>query len=191
MRGFYLVLIAVFLGMVSACAEPVVVREAKPSVSADKAKPAPAPVMNAKAYYERGLKASSQKDAIEAFTKALQLDPRLAEAYLGRGNAYTELKKPVQAVRDYSQYLLLRPRDISGYYKRAAAYGQAGDYKRCIDDWDTVIAESPREANVYYLRGNCYELSGNKEQATEDYKSAAMLGHGPAQAELKSRGIQW
>lgn len=193
MRTFRVLVTIVILAalMMIACARPTEIRTTKPADSADNGKPAQREQPGAKEYYERGVKAASYKDAIQEYSKALELDPGFADAYLGRGDAYSGLEKAAEAVRDYSKYLELKPKDIFGYYKRAAAYGYAGDYQRCIEDWDIVIAQFPKEASVYYSRGTCYELSGKRERAAEDYKTAAKLGYGPARDELKSRGIQW
>src|SRR5512140_171181 len=100
MRKLRLVLVVFVLCSlvtVSACSKTVAVKEAKPSEAAVSrkpiSKPVPVPELDAKGYYELGLRAANHNDAIEAFTKALKLDPAFADAYLGRGDAYSALKK--------------------------------------------------------------------------------------------------
>lgn len=147
--------------------------------------------VTAKEYYERGIRASGYKQAIKEFTKALKLDPTYAEAYLGRGDAYSGLENAKEAIRDFNEYLALRPKDVFGYLKRAVAYSYAGEFQKAIEDMDRVLAEFPKEASFYYERGQLYEAIGKKHQAIDDYKKAAKLGYDIAEDDLKERGIKW
>jgi tetratricopeptide (TPR) repeat protein len=49
------------------------------------------------------------KKAIEHFTKAINADPKYAEAYYARGACYQELKDKSNAVADYNMCLQLKP----------------------------------------------------------------------------------
>jgi tetratricopeptide (TPR) repeat protein len=55
------------------------------------------------------LEAKSYDDAIAAFSKALEIDPALAEAELGLGSALDQAGREAEAVGRFERYLDLRP----------------------------------------------------------------------------------
>ena len=61
--------------------------------------------MTAKEYFEKGLEAGNNgnhKAAIEYFSKAIELEPKYAEAYFNRGNAKFKLSNYTGAIEDFS-----------------------------------------------------------------------------------------
>ena len=75
-------------------------------------------------------------EAEALFNKALALKPDLAEAWLGRGNAFVKLERYDEAFADYDRALALKP-DLTGawlghllanlgrYHDSLAAYDKA------------------------------------------------------------------
>ena len=55
------------------------------------------------------LKLKRYDEAFAAYDKALALKPDLAEAWLGRGNVFTELKRYDEAFAAYDKALALKP----------------------------------------------------------------------------------
>jgi Flp pilus assembly protein TadD len=51
---------------------------------------------------------SRQQQAIEAYQKALQVDPQLAEAHLNLAYAYEQIHKPLPARQEYREACRLR-----------------------------------------------------------------------------------
>jgi regulator of sirC expression with transglutaminase-like and TPR domain len=47
--------------------------------------------------------------ALQDHTKAIELNPNLAEGYYNRGTAYRRLGDPEHAIHDYERYLQLAP----------------------------------------------------------------------------------
>ena len=56
--------------------------------------------------------------AIINFTKAIELDPKYANAYFNRGIAYSSLKKYPEALADYTKAIELDPKYVKAYYNR-------------------------------------------------------------------------
>src|SRR5438552_12671428 len=50
-----------------------------------------------------------REDAIELATKAIEAEPRKAQAYYVRGRFYAEVRQPQKAVKDLTQALALNP----------------------------------------------------------------------------------
>ncbi|MDR3614970.1 MAG: hypothetical protein P4L53_15530 [Candidatus Obscuribacterales bacterium] len=63
-------------------------------------------------------KTFEDKDAIDCFTKAIQLDPGLFRAYICRGDAYLTFEKTAEALHDYAkaQAILKGKPEVMGYF---------------------------------------------------------------------------
>jgi tetratricopeptide (TPR) repeat protein len=72
--------------------------------------------------------------ALADFNKALELNPRLAEAYSNRGWAYFEKGQYDQAIADCDKALELNPRLAEAYNNRAIAYYLKKDYDKAWED---------------------------------------------------------
>ena len=68
--------------------------------------------------------ADGQKEkAIEAYSKAIQIDPNCKKAYLSRAMCYNETDQPEKAVKDFSMAIRLDPRGGAyAYDQRAILY---------------------------------------------------------------------
>jgi hypothetical protein len=75
------------------------------------------------------VRSGSYTEAIDAFSQAIRLNPRDAEAYLYRGRAYQCRNQPGDldaAIGDFSQAIRFNPDDSEAYYSRAIAYRDRG-----------------------------------------------------------------
>lgn len=66
-------------------------------------------------------------EAIEHFSRALQNDAGLAEAYLGLGMALNSAGKYTEAIPPLKKYTEMDPTDPAGYYQLATAYARTGN----------------------------------------------------------------
>ena len=72
-------------------------------------------------HYNRGVGYIQQEKydlALAEFTKAINIDPRYAEAYLNRGFLYEQQEKPDLALSDYNQAININPRLAEAYNNR-------------------------------------------------------------------------
>ncbi|MFC1870224.1 tetratricopeptide repeat protein, partial [Chloroflexota bacterium] len=81
--------------------------------------------------------------AIEAFTKAIDLDPDLALAFNNRGWSYIELGQYEQAIADCNQAIELEPDLALAHSNRGRAYIELGQYEQAITDFDKAMALDP------------------------------------------------
>ena len=110
--------------------------------------------------------AKEYQDAIYAFNRVLELDPKLAGAYYNRGRAYGELGNYNQAIADCTRAIELDPKKAEAHYNRGVAYDKLGNYQQAIADYTRAIELDPKYEKAYFGRGLAYELLGNHEQAT-------------------------
>ena len=73
--------------------------------------------------------------AIAYFNKAIELNPRDADAYNNRGLAYFEGKGQYnKAIVDYNKAIELNPRSAAAYNNRGLSYFNKRDYEKAWDD---------------------------------------------------------
>jgi tetratricopeptide (TPR) repeat protein len=114
-------------------------------------------------------------EAIAACTRAIQLDPMSADAYLGRANAYNDKGDYDRAIYDLHQAIRFRPKNALAYSNRGNAYQGKGDYDLAIVDLDEAIRLDPKNARVYNNRGIAYNHKGDYDRAISDVDRAIRL----------------
>ena len=72
------------------------------------------------AYYILG----QHQKAIDDYTRAIELDPKLAEAYCNRGIAYSNLGQYQKAIDNFTRAIKLNPKHAFAYYIRGVTYGK-------------------------------------------------------------------
>ena len=138
-------------------------------------------------WFEKGYAlgtAGKHQEAIEAYTRAIELDPKLAAAgaYYNRGLSYVSLGNHRQAIRDFDRAIELNPNLAGAYTTRGSAYGAFGDHRQAIRDLDRAIELNPKDADAYYIRGLCYARLGDDRQAIRDFDRAIELNPNLADA---------
>jgi len=125
----------------------------------------------AEAFYKRG----AFKEAIAEYTKAIELEPEWAQAFLGRGNARVwGLDSNMElGQEDYDRAAALDPqyRDFA----QAVKYTNDGDLLRAIETFDMVIKNNINLMDAYSYRGNLYHLVGDFDKAISDNTEAIRL----------------
>jgi len=132
----------------------------------------------------------SYNDAIYAYGKAIELDPKYAMAYNNRGAVYDNIGNYSQAIKDYDRAIDLNPKYVEAYYNRGNAYGSLGNYSQEIKDYDKAIELNPNDEEAYNNRGAAYRSLGNYSQAIKDYDRAIDLNPKYAGA-YYNRGIAY
>jgi len=88
-------------------------------------------------HYNRGVDYIQQEKydlALAEFTKAINIDPRYAEAYLNRGFLYEQQEKPDLALSDYNQAININPRYATAYNNRGTLYYYRLEREKAIRD---------------------------------------------------------
>ena len=157
---------------------------------------------DAKEFYSRGLRSSLACRKIEYFTKALQLNPNLAEAYEKRAIHYYLQRRFEKAIQDYTRVIELKPHRVNAYQMRGLAYLKKGHseglmaqidplasslsnspgpesselLERAIDDFSRAIELDPQLAGAYSYRAEAFHLKGLTDEAIRDSTKAIELG---------------
>ena len=123
---------------------------------------------NAKDYFNLGLKSSVTRTKIKYYSKALELDPTLVEAYEKRGLLFFFQEKFDNVVQDYEAYIRLAPKKAEAYRMLGMGYLKSGDYRSAINNFTHAIEIEPDLSNSYANRAEAYRLIGDHEKAIFD-----------------------
>lgn len=130
-------------------------------------------------------------DAINAYSRAIELNPKYGAAYFNRGCAYYALGNYGQAIKDYEKAIEFNPNDAKVYYNRGNAYDELGNRNQAIRDYDKAIELNPRYTWAYNNRGNAYSKFGNYSQAIKDYNKAIEVNPNDAAAYVNRGGTYY
>ena len=152
-------------------------------------------------FYNRGLESSLAYKKVEYFSKAIQLDPNLAEAYEQRATHYYFQGKFDKARQDYTRAIALKPGDAVAYLMRglsalekahpqgfmaelnrlALRYTNMGVpesrelLEKAIDDFSHAIDLNPELTAAYSYRAKTYLIMGLSNEALRDSTKAIEL----------------
>jgi tetratricopeptide (TPR) repeat protein len=112
---------------------------------------------------------------VDSYTKAIELNPKDAEAYNNRGKTYHGLGEYHKAMEDYGKAIELSPKYAEAYAYRAFAYVNLEEYNKAIDDCNTAIKLNPDYAEAYAYRGFAYFNLGQAQNAMDDFNRSIKL----------------
>jgi tetratricopeptide (TPR) repeat protein len=115
--------------------------------------------------------------ALIQFSKAIQNNREIENAYANRCLTFIQLNQPHEAIADCSQAISLNPSHLTAYLNRGLAYYRMGDSIAAIEDFTTVLEHRPYDAQAYYNRGLAKAVRGHFEQSINDFNQALRHVH--------------
>ena len=134
--------------------------------------------LQARAWFSVGYLSGERADwkaSIDAYDKALELEPDATDAYNNRGVAWNELGQHDKALADYDKAIRLAPDYASAYNNRGNAKSDLGQPEAALADYDKAIELEPDHTSAYHNRGNAKFDLGQSEAALADYNEAIRL----------------
>ena len=113
--------------------------------------------------------------AIDALTKAIDLNRKAYESYLKRGAYWGMVGEHDKAITDNSMAIQLDPNQPAPYYSRGVARVSRGDYKQAIGDFDKVLQVNSELPAAYYFRGVARAESNEFDLALKDLERAIRM----------------
>jgi tetratricopeptide (TPR) repeat protein len=107
---------------------------------------------DASSWYERGcdLEESAPDDAAEAYRRALELDPTLADAQVNLGRLLHEAGDPRGAAGHYRKAIELRPDNVIALFNLGVALTDLRMPDEAILAYRTALAADPACADAHY-----------------------------------------
>ena len=112
------------------------------------------------------------KDAIQAFSKVIQLKPDYIEAYYNRGVVLQELGQLSKAVDSYNKAIQLKPDYVQAYNNSGLALQELGQLDKALNSYEQAIQLKPDFAEAYNNRGNALKEIGQVDEAIDSYDKA-------------------
>lgn len=133
---------------------------------------------NAKKYYKTGqefVASGNYKDAIDQFTKAIDVQPDFSDAYLARAAAYEKLDLLKEASDDYDRASTFESNNTDVFYQAARLSYLLGDYQKAIEKADASILLKKTNPDGYVIKAKSLMDLGRYEEALETCNSSLTL----------------
>ncbi|HKY85488.1 MAG TPA: tetratricopeptide repeat protein, partial [Pseudorhodoplanes sp.] len=113
--------------------------------------------------------------AIDEYTRAIEIDRKLAPAYTFRGNAFEAKGEDGKAVSDYTKAVNVAPKMIKPLIDRGTLMERQGRLDLAIADFTRVIKLAKTDGAAYVPRARVYLRQGDFDRAITDLNKAIKL----------------
>lgn len=103
-------------------------------------------------------KQQDYQEAVNLYTKAIQLSPMSAVYHANRSIANLRMENFGYALNDANTCLQLDPNYVKGYYRRAAAHMALGRFKQALKDFETVVKVRPGDQDAKRKVHECAKI---------------------------------
>ncbi len=110
--------------------------------------------------------------AMTAFTNALDIDPKHAEAAYQRGRILLKIGEPQKVIADFTTVIIAKPAYGRAYARRGEAKIVLKSNEEAFKDFDRAIEASPQDYEVYVVRATYLMKFGQVAGARADLQRA-------------------
>jgi tetratricopeptide (TPR) repeat protein len=110
--------------------------------------------------------------ALKNYTRALELDPKMAAGYADRGFVYNDVKQPGKGVKDFETALQLEPGNGEAHLGMAYSYLQLHRPKSALAHLDAVQKISGKSHAWHLARAEAFRQSSDFPHAASEYRIA-------------------
>jgi len=126
-------------------------------------------------YFDLGLKTSLAYKKINYFTRAIELNPRLAPAYEKRGLNYYFQGKYNEVIEDFTNYTRLVPNKADAYRMLGMAYLKINNHDKSIVNFDKALDLDPQMKGVLGYRAEAFRMIGRLDEAIDNSTRALAM----------------
>jgi len=113
-------------------------------------------------------KQGQYQQAIDSFSKLIEIAPGNADAYKNRGVTFMKQEKYDLAIEDFNKAKELFP-ELKGLYSNlGVAWYYKKEYEKAIENYDIEIEMAPDNAVAYFNRALCLSELNRKTEALDD-----------------------
>jgi tetratricopeptide (TPR) repeat protein len=147
----------------------------------------------AEAWFEKGLEleqtGAALAEIVEAYEKALQLDPNSAGALVNLGTIHYHLRKWDEAERCYRQALEVDGSYALAHFNLGNLFDETGDRPRALAHYQAALRENPNYADAHYNAALIYQSQGEPMRAVHHWKAYLKLDAGSSWATIAKREL--
>jgi len=130
-------------------------------------------------WFERGLEleknAAPVLDVIEAYQKAIELDPRTAGAHVNLGTIFFNARKWKEAEYHYKQALQADPNYSLAHFDLGNLYDERGEHSLAAEHYMHALRIAPNYADAHYNLALVYQSSGQTMKAVHHWMTYLKL----------------
>jgi tetratricopeptide (TPR) repeat protein len=135
--------------------------------------------MTAERWFQRGLdleqSGAPHEEVIEAYQKAIDLDPKSAGALVNLGTIYFNARKWTEAERHYMQALQVDPDYALAHFDLANLYDERGDRAKAQHHYEAALQASPNYADAHYNLALLFQGSNQPMKAVQHWRAYLKL----------------
>lgn len=120
------------------------------------------------------------EDCVRLASRALQVDPKHAEALSNRGAALRALRRYDEALADYDRALAIAPRSATTLNNRGVTLAALGRHREALECYERALAVDPDYARARYNRGVSRLMLGDFRNGWIDYEWRWAGGEAPS-----------
>lgn len=132
-----------------------------------------------RAYNELGLHAIQVHDytlALDAFTRAIRINPYLSNAHINIGLAYEGLERFDMAIAAYEKAIRIDPEEPTAYYNLGIVYFQKkNNPQKALELFLKARDLNPLEPDVHQYLGRIYQSNGDVQLAQKEFQLFTQL----------------
>lgn len=129
-------------------------------------------------WFQRGLQfeqSGATREAIQAYEKAVDLDPGSAGAWVNLGTIYFNARQFQRAESYYRKALDADPGYALAHFNIGNLYDERGDYDRALWHYNSAVKLNPNYADAHYNLALLYQGGGHIMDAVRHWKSYLKL----------------
>ena len=107
------------------------------------------------------------EEAINSYSKALEIDPTLYEAWFQRGKSLDQLGQLEEAIANFDKALAIKPDLYEALYYKASCYSRLGNAKLAIENLKRAIEISPKDVREWAKTNPAFKAIQRDKQFQE------------------------
>ena len=156
-------------------------------------KPDASRLREAEAWFQKGLDleeaGAPAEDAVEAYQKALELNPEAAGALVNLGTIYYRQRKFADAETYYCEALEADPTYPLAQFNIGNLYDELGRLDEALEHYRLALELNPNYADAHFNLALLCERQGDNLKAVHHWKCYLKLDHGSQWADIARRQL--
>ena len=103
--------------------------------------------------------AGKYQDALDAYNKALSIDPDDANTWIGKGSVLYNLARYQESLDAYNKALSIDPNNADVWYRKGTALYMLGRRQESLDAYDKALSIDPNHAMALYEKKTLFHLT--------------------------------
>jgi tetratricopeptide (TPR) repeat protein len=111
------------------------------------------------------------KEAVAAYTRAIQLRPKFTDAFFNRGSCYQTIGDFEKSVADFTVVVTNKPKMADGWLYRGIGYSQLKQYDKAMADYNQALTLRPGFVDVQTYLAEASFNKGDFDGAIKSYSA--------------------